>query len=149
HLHERAHLDSWRAHVDDEVRDPKMLFGARVGAREQDAPLRDVRERRPHLLAVDDVLVAVADGTRGEAGEVAARARLAEQLAPEFGAVEKTWQPSPALLFGAGDEQRRARPPDTDRIHRPRYTQLSQDFVDLELLRRGCVETPRLGPVRH
>ena len=40
--------------------------------------------RAPHLLAVHDVLVAVALGPRRQRGEVAAGARLAEQLAPHL-----------------------------------------------------------------
>ena len=46
--------------------------------------LRDVRERGPHLLAVDDPLVAVADRARRQAGDVGARAGLAEHLAPDL-----------------------------------------------------------------
>jgi hypothetical protein len=42
-----------------------------------------VGQRRPHLLAVDDPLVAVAHGAGGETGDVGAGAGLAEQLAPD------------------------------------------------------------------
>jgi hypothetical protein len=55
----------------------------RVGAGDQDAERGELRERRPDLLAVDDPLVAVALGPGAEVRQVAARARLAEQLAPE------------------------------------------------------------------
>ena len=66
-LHERPHLDARRLHVDDEHRHALVLHGVRVGAREHDAEARDVRERRPHLLAVERPLVAVADRARREA----------------------------------------------------------------------------------
>ena len=59
-LHERPHLDTGRVHVDDEHRHALVLHGLRVGAREDDAEARDVRERRPHLLPVQHPLVAVA-----------------------------------------------------------------------------------------
>ena len=112
HLHERPHLDAGRAHVDDEVRDAVVRRSASGSVRASRMPqLRDVRERRPDLLAVHDVLVAVARRRCVESDdEVAARARLAEQLAPELRAVEDAGQPALLLLLGARDEQRRARP---------------------------------------
>ena len=54
-----------------------------------DAEARDVRERRPHLLAVEHPLVAVAHRPRREAADVGARARLAEHLAPDLLAREE------------------------------------------------------------
>ena len=117
--------------------------------REEDAVLRDVRERRPHLLAVDDVLVAVAHRSV---------VRPARSL-PAPGSL-KSWHQSSEpsripgrysllLLVGTGDEQRRPRPADPDRVQRPRDVQVSQDFVDRELFDRGGFESPRLGPVRR
>ena len=43
-----------------------------------------VGERRPDLLTVDEVDVAVALGARAQVREVGARVRLAEQLAPQL-----------------------------------------------------------------
>ena len=133
HLHERAHLDARRSHVDDEVRDAAVRFGVRVGAGEQDAEARHVRKRCPDLLAVHDELVAVAHGTRRQACEVAARGRLAEQLAPDLRPVEDARQPLRALLVGAGDQQRRPGPADADRVDWSRHAQLAHHLVDLEL----------------
>ena len=53
-LAQRPHLDARRMHVDDEVREPCVARRLRVGAREEDAEVGEVRERRPHLLAVHD-----------------------------------------------------------------------------------------------
>ena len=55
-------------HVHQEVGEPAVLGRVRVGAREQHAPLGVVRERRPHLLAGDDVLVALR-GPRASSSE--------------------------------------------------------------------------------
>ena len=61
-----------------------------------DAAVGDVGERGPHLLAVDDPLVAVAHGAGRQAGEVGAGAGLAEQLAPDLLAGEQ--RPQAAAL---------------------------------------------------
>ena len=67
HLPDRADRDPGVAHVDDEVRDAVVPVGVGVGPGEQDPAAGEVRERRPDLLAVDDVLVAVARRPRRSA----------------------------------------------------------------------------------
>ena len=66
HVDERPDVDPRRIHGADEVADPHVLGGRRIGAGEQDPPLGDVRVARPHLLPVDDPVVAVALGPGGE-----------------------------------------------------------------------------------
>ena len=63
---------------------------------------------RPDLLAVDHPLVAVELGARREGGEVAARVRLAEPLAPGRLAVQDPRQEPVLLLLGAPLQDRRA-----------------------------------------
>ena len=82
-LHERAHFDAGRVHVDDEVAEPAVLGLVGIGAGDEHPVLRDVAQRGPHLLTVHQPLVAVAHGARAEPGDVGARARFAEQLAPD------------------------------------------------------------------
>ena len=82
-----------------------MLGLLRVGAGDEHAPVGQVGERVPHLLAVDDPFLAVLHGLRAEAGEVAARAGLAEQLAPALLAGEHRAQEAALLLVAAvGDD---------------------------------------------
>ena len=105
------HLDARRAHVDDEVRDAGVRFGASGSVR---------ASRMPHCATCASVVhtfwpfTTYSSPSRvarvGERREVAARARLAEELAPELGAVEEPGQPTLLLRLGARDEQRRARP---------------------------------------
>ena len=66
-LAERAHLDAGRVHVDDQVREVPVARRLGVALRDEDAEVGDVRERRPDLLAVDDVDVAAALGARAAA----------------------------------------------------------------------------------
>ncbi len=68
----------------EERGDAAVLRHVGVGAGEQQAPVAVVRARRPHLLAVDDPLVAVAVGAGAQPGEVGAGAGLGEQLAPDL-----------------------------------------------------------------
>ena len=78
-----------------------------VGARDEDAPVGDVRVRRPDLLAVDDE-VAVARARRSSAPrEVGAGARLGEALAPDLLAGEDVREVALLLLVRAvGDDRR-------------------------------------------
>ena len=84
-----------------------MAFGALLGAGHHEAPLRQVRHRRPHLLPVDDPLVAVEFGGGRHIGQVAARAGLRVALAPQLGDVEDLGQEALLLLGGAVRDQRR------------------------------------------
>ena len=60
-----------------------LCFGRiRVGAGGEPAPVGEVAAGGPDLLAVDDVVVAIADGAGLEGGEVGAGARLAIERAP-------------------------------------------------------------------
>ena len=81
-----------------------------IGSGEEDAERCVLRATGPDLLTVDHELVAVAHRTSAEAGEVAAAARFAEQLAPELLAGQHRRQVALLLLVGAGVQQCRARP---------------------------------------
>ena len=82
HLHQRPDLDALLVHVDGEVGDALVLRHVGVGAGDEHAEVGHLAAGGPHLLAGDDPLVAVLDGTGLQAGEVGAGAGLAEQLAP-------------------------------------------------------------------
>ena len=73
-----------RVHVDDQVREPGVALALRVAARDEDAVVGDVRERRPHLLAVDDEVAVLAARGRAHGREVGARVGLGEALAPDL-----------------------------------------------------------------
>ena len=82
-------------------------FGA-VGVRpgQEDPEVAEVRARGPHLLAVDDPLVAVALGSCRQPGEVGAGAGLAEELAPHLLAAEHRSEVALLLRVGSvGDDR--------------------------------------------
>ena len=85
-----------------------MPLGALLGARHHETPLRPVRQRRPHLLAVDHPLVAVEHGGGGHVGQVAAGSGLGIALTPQLGDVEDAGQEPLLLLRGSEGDQRRA-----------------------------------------
>ena len=88
---------------------PLCFTASGFGAREHDAEARHVRERRPHLLAVERPLVAVAHRARREAGDVGPGTGLAEHLAPDLFAGEQRPQVALLLRFrSVHDERRRA-----------------------------------------
>ena len=103
HLHQRLHRHAGHVHREQEVREPGVLVRVGVGAREQDHPLGEVSQGRPHLVARDLPAAALRlHRAGGEAREIAARARLAEALAPDLvGAQQRREQP---LLLRLGAE---------------------------------------------
>ena len=90
-----------------EVGDAAVLGHVPVGAGQQHPVVGVVGAGVPHLLAVDDPLVAVALGAGGEPGQVGAAARLAEQLAPRVLAGDGRPQEAALQVVGAVLEDRR------------------------------------------
>ena len=116
-LIQRPHLDAWRVHVEHEIREAVVLGNVRVGARDEQPPLRYVRECRPGLLAVDHPRVSVAHRARRESGDIRSRRGFAEELTPDVFAREDTAQQlSLAVLFAVGEHDGRTHA-DPDRIH--------------------------------
>src|SRR5438094_8251558 len=119
HLDDRAHLDAGRVHRAHEIRDALVLGHLGVGTGDEDAEPGYVGERRPYLLAVHDVDVAVAHGAGRQVGQVGAGARLAEQLAPHLLAREHRHEVAVLLRLRAGVQEGRPGPADADGVHRP------------------------------
>ncbi len=105
HLPQRSDLYAGRLHVEQEPGDALVLRSLGVGPGEKEAPLRVVGPRRPHLLAVDDPLVAVGHSGGAQRRQVGSGSRFREQLAPDLLAGEQRWK-EPASLFirAVGDD---------------------------------------------
>ena len=78
-----------------------MLGRVGIGAHEAEAPVGVVRARRPHLLPVDDELVADELGARAQAREVAPRVGLAHPEAPRDLGAQRREEELRLLLRGA------------------------------------------------
>ena len=89
HRLDRPHRDAGRVHVDEQRRDATVGRLERAGAREQHAARGVLGQARPHLLAVDPPALVRAGRPAGERGQVAARARLREALAPDLVAAQE------------------------------------------------------------
>ena len=85
---------------------PVVLGSIEIGPGEQHAVVRLERLAAPHLLAVDDPSITVADRTGGEPGEIRARSRLAEELAPGDTTVEDRGDQSFDLFRGPVGQDR-------------------------------------------
>ena len=83
-LAQRTDLDPVLLHVADEVGEALVLRRVGVGARQEHAPLRLVRIGGPDLLAGDAPAAVLTHRLRLQRGEVGARLRLREPLAPDL-----------------------------------------------------------------
>ena len=98
---DRAHGDAGRLHVDQQEADAGLRLAFIAGAHQAEDPVAVLAERGPGLLAVDDVLVALALGLGLDRGEVGAGARLAVALAPPHFAARDAGQEALLLLGSA------------------------------------------------
>ena len=141
HLTQRTNLDAGRLHVDEEGGEPPVLGHVGIGAGEEQSEAGLVPQRRPHLLPVHHPLVAVALGPGREPGEVGARTRLREQLAPDLlGCEERPQVPQPLLVSAVVHDRGRDHA-EADRVEREvRRRAGGIELLDDEsLLRRiGC-----------
>ena len=106
-----------------------------------------VRRRGPNLLAVDDVMIAIAPCRGLQRGEVRPRARLGKALAPPVVDVGGARQKTSLLLFGAELDQHRADHRDVERGDLRRRRQLVLLEKDHALYRRPPGPAILLGPV--
>src|SRR5712692_7697958 len=146
-LHQRPYLDAWALHVDEQVRQAVARVGLLALARDQHAPLGDVRQRRPDFLAVDHVVVALVLGAGLQTRQVAAGVGLAEALAPDLLRREQRRQVALLLVFGPVRDHHRtahAQPDHVDGLRRLRQDHL---VVEDELLHEARSTTAvLLGP---
>ena len=96
-----ADLHTLGVHGHDEHRDAGVLGNVRVGAGDDDPVGAQVGQRGPHLLAVDDPLVAVSLGPGLQAGHVGACSGLREHLAPHVLCGDDAGQVGRLLVVGA------------------------------------------------
>src|SRR5207244_5549024 len=117
-------------------------------AHDREAAVGAVRERRPHLLAVDDPLVAVEHRARLHVRQVGAGVRLRVALAPELvGGLDLRQEPA-LLLLGAVREQRRREQALAEEAHAGGRVGLGVLLAEDDLLGEARVPTAvLLGPV--
>src|SRR5450756_329906 len=100
-VYKRQHLHTGRARVDDEVGDALLPALPGSGADEREEDVGVTRVRRPYLLPVDDVLVALAAGGGAQARQVRAGLRFRVALRPYRVAAQHRGEPPLLLLVGA------------------------------------------------
>src|SRR3546814_19017471 len=79
---DRPYRDAGRFHVDQQEGDALLRLCLLVGADEEETPIGVLRHRRPRLLPVDDIMIAIAHRGGAQACKVRPRARLRIALAP-------------------------------------------------------------------
>ena len=103
----------------DEVGQSLVLVFLAVAC-QQNHPLGEGREAGPHLVPVEDPVVAVADRRGLRAGEIAARSGLGESLAPDLVGGEQRLQVLLLLFLGAVVQNRRRGHAEADDVDQER-----------------------------
>ncbi|MEZ4480508.1 MAG: hypothetical protein R3B97_05040 [Dehalococcoidia bacterium] len=147
HVDERTHGDARCLHVEQKVTDAAVLgrIGVRTG--DEDAHIGAVCAGRPDLLAVDDVVVAIADCAGLERGEIGSGAGLTEELTPGIFAAEDAMEVAVFLLLRAVDHDRWAGPSVADPAGAGRTTPGELLVEDELLLHAEAAAAVFLGPV--
>ena len=141
-------LDTGRAHIDQEVGDALVFRSVGIGPGQAHAPVRLVRCRGPHLLAVEIPTTLSPNGFGAKRGQVRTRARLTEQLAPDQLTAQRRGHEMVDLFGRTVLEDGRHRPPADDQI-RARDTDGGEFLIDEQLLGRRGLTAVRLGPMRR
>ena len=102
---DRAHFNAGRLDIDQHEGNPLLALALGGGAHEAENLVGILAQRGPGFLAIDDVIIALADGAGLEAGEVGAGTGLGIALAPPIRAVENARQNVGFLLFGTEFDQ--------------------------------------------
>ncbi len=98
-LHDRPDLHTGLFHRHEQEREPRVASRRRVRARDHEAPVGHVCQRRPDLLAREHPLVTVERGAGLHRGEIRAGVGLAVALAPSL-LTPQDRRKEPVLLFG-------------------------------------------------
>src|SRR3546814_1631084 len=85
---DRPYRDAGRFHVDQQEGDALLRLCLLVGADEEETPIGVLRHRRPRLLPVDDIMIAIAHRGGAQACTVRPRARLRLAQAPPILALQ-------------------------------------------------------------
>ena len=103
----RLHLHAGQIRVDHEPAEVLVPLALRIGARDQPDAIGAVVAAHENFLAVQHVLVAVAERRHADAGEIRARAGLAQELPRADETAVDRREERLLLLLGAPDEDRR------------------------------------------
>ena len=146
---DRAHGDAGRRHVDQQEGNAHLLLSLGVGAREAEKPIGVLRGRRPGLLAVDDIMVAVTHGAGLQRCEVGAGAGLGKSLRPPVVEICGARQEVALLLLRAesGDNRPDHVNIELQRLRHRIELQLLQEDVMLD--RRPALTAPFDRPARR
>ena len=145
-LSQRTYGHARRVELAQHERDAAVAV-LRIGAAEDEDPVRPRPERGPDLLPVEHEVVAVEDRAGLERRQVAAGAGLAEALTPDLVARQHGWEEAAALRLAAVVDERRTEQADAQDVQDGRGVGARQLGLEDRLLDLGrALAAPLLGP---
>ena len=146
---DRLHGDARRLHVDEQERDAFLLLDGGIGADKAKNPVRELRQRGPGLLAVDDIMIAFAHRFGFQRGKIGTGTRLGIALAPPIFAGKDARQEFLFLLFIAVGEDHRADHGEAEGQQRGRFGARGFFVVDITLRHVPAGAAILDGPMRR
>ena len=153
-LLDRPHLDPGLVHRYQQIGQPLVALGARIGPAHDKTPVGLVGQGGPHLLARHHPLVPVALGPRLDVRQVTACIGLRVALAPHLGALPDGWQEAGLLrrrpvMDQRGTEQPLAQDRDPARRGRPGVLLVEDDLLGDGGAPAAVLDRPaQAGPAR-
>ncbi|MCY1222161.1 hypothetical protein D9M72_342420 [compost metagenome] len=147
-LADRAHGDARRIERHQHEGQPVVSRRGRIGAEQPEQPVRPHRPRRPDLLAVDDVVIAVAARAAADRGHVGTGVRLGPALRPDMLARGHARQEARLLRRGAELHQRRPEQEDAVLVDAHRRAGAPVFFLEDEPLDQVAAAPAQFGRPR-
>src|SRR5580658_1617553 len=147
HVAQRSNFDARRFHVNEEHAEAFVRRGGGIGAHDDLSPVADPTVAGPNFLAVDDVMIAVENCLRLQAGEIGAGVRLRKTLAPDFFGAENLWNEALLLRFSAVGDDGGSDEAEAEGVGHGRGFNAGHFFPEKRLLhQRGAAACVFLGP---
>src|SRR5208282_4142859 len=142
YLGQRPDSNSGAVHVCQQVAQAPVLRRLGIGPNEQDTHVSVMGLGGPHLLPIDEEVIALLDSLSLQRGEIRTGIGFRKPLAPDLAGGKNSRQITTLLLFAAPGHDGWARHPDADPVYHVRRVGPAEFFAVDELLQKRDAASP-------